>query len=179
MNTITINGADNMDKRYLAKCLRRLKEWGAPLHGWYCADVVDVREDDPEAPLSECELCGCSNVRYEHIMQHEQYFEPVTVGCICAGIMEGDILRARERERLMRNRAKRRRNFVSKAWRQSDRCYYRQYRGQFVSIIDHHGSYAVHAGGKVELTYKGKVIRDFLSATYAVFDLADPVEKIL
>ena len=112
-------------------------------------------------------------------MQHEQYFEPVTVGCICAGIMEGDILRARERERLMRNRAKRRRNFVSKAWRQSDRCYYRQYRGQFVSIIDHHGSYAVHAGGKVELTYKGKVIRDFLSATYAAFDLADPVEKIL
>lgn len=56
MNTVNIYGADNMDKKYLAKCLRRLKEWGAPLHGWYCADVVDVREDDPEAPLSECEL---------------------------------------------------------------------------------------------------------------------------
>ena len=89
--------------------------------GWYCADVVDVREDDPEAPLSECELCGCGNVRYEHIMEHEEYFEPVTVGCICAGIMEGDILKAKERERLMRNRAKRRRNFVRKAWKQTSR----------------------------------------------------------
>jgi hypothetical protein len=180
MNTVNIYGADNMDKKYLAKCLRRLKEWGAPLHGWHCADVVDVREDDPEASLSECELCGCGNVRYEHIMEHEEYFEPVTVGCICAGIMEGDILKAKERERLMRNRAKRRRNFVRKAWKQTSRnTRYRQYKGQLITIVENYGSYAVHAGTKTTLTYKGRVIRDFLSASYAAFDLADPVVKLL
>lgn len=180
MNTVNIYGADNMDKKYLAKCLRRLKKWGAPLHGWYCADVVDVREDDPEAPLSECELCGCGNVRYEHIMEHEEYFEPVTVGCICAEIMEGDILKAKERERLMRNRAKRRRNFVRKAWKQTSRnTRYRQYKGQLITIVENYGSYAVHVGTKTTLTYKGKVIRDFLSASYAAFDLADPVVKLL
>lgn len=179
MNTINIYGADNMDKKYLAKCLRRLKEWGAPLHGWHCADVVDVREDDPEAPLSECELCGCGNVRYEHIMEHEEYFEHVTVGCICAGIMEGDIFKAKERERLMRNRARRRRNFVRKAWKKTNgNTHYRHYKGQLVKIVERYGSYAVHAGTKTALTYKGKVIRDFLSASYAAFDLADPVVKL-
>ena len=45
-------------------------------------------------------------------MVHEDYFDVVIVGCICAGIMEGDILRAKERDRLMKNRSKRRKNFI-------------------------------------------------------------------
>ena len=94
--------------------------------------------------------------------------------------MEGDILKAKERERLMRNRAKRRRNFVRKTWEQTSRnTRYRQYKGQLITIVENYGSYAVHAGTKTALTYKGKVIRDFLSASYAAFDLADPVVKLL
>ena len=54
MDTVNIYGADNMDKRYFDKCHRRLKEWGAPLYGWYYADVIDVREDDSEA--SSCSI---------------------------------------------------------------------------------------------------------------------------
>ena len=71
---------------------------------WYCLEVIDVREDDPEAPLWTCELCGCDRVRFVHVMDNPLYFEPVRVGCICAGIMEGNILAAEERERQMRNR---------------------------------------------------------------------------
>lgn len=180
MVTVNIYGADNTDKNYLAKCHRQLSEWGAPLCGWYCTDVIDVREDDPEAPLAECELCGCASVRYEHVMMHERYFEPVTVGCICAGIMEGDILKAKERERLMRNRSKRKRNFIKRPWNQSrQNVYYRTYRRRLITIIEHSGRYSVHYGAKAVLTYKGRPIQDLLSAAYAAFDLADPVEDIL
>ena len=86
--------ADNRDKAYYARCINELKKWGAPLDGWRCIGVEDVREDDPEADLFECELCGCSNVRFVHVMDHDLYFEEVRVGCICAGVMEGDILKA-------------------------------------------------------------------------------------
>ena len=53
---------------YLAKCQKRLKEWRAPLDGWYCKKIIDVREDDEEAPLATCELCDCSKVRFIHVM---------------------------------------------------------------------------------------------------------------
>ena len=79
--------ADNRDKAYYARCINELKKWGAPLDGWRCIGVEDVREDDPEADLFECELCGCSNVRFVHVMDHDLYFEEVRVGCICAGVM--------------------------------------------------------------------------------------------
>lgn len=180
MDTFSIYGADNTDKIYLAKCVRQLKEWGAPLSGWYCEDIIDVREDDPEAPLSQCELCGCASVRYEHVMMHDQYFEPVTVGCICAGIMEGDILKAKERERLMRNRSKRKKSFIKRPWRQPrHNVHHRTYRGKPITIVEYSGSYVVYVGAKTVRTYKGKPIQDFLSAVYAAFNLADPVEEIL
>ncbi len=176
MSQIMISGSDNLDKSYLARCLKSLKDWGAPLEGWYCLEVIDVREDDPEAPLWTCELCGCDRVRFVHVMDNPLYFEPVRVGCICAGIMEGNILAAEERERQMRNRAKRRRNFVTKQWRQNWRgCWYRMYRKKALTIMKRDdGSYIVSAGDSLARTYKGRPIRDFCSAVYAAFDLADP-----
>lgn len=169
---------DKIDKSYYARCIKQLKEWGAPLEGWYCVGVTDVREDDLEAPLSECELCGCRKVRYEHVMEHNAYFESVTVGCICAGIMEGDILKAEEREWQMRNRSKRRKNFLRHTWKHDRRnVWSRRYRGQDLTIRQFGGDYVVYAEGKAASTYKGKRIRDFYSAMYAAFNLADPVGK--
>ena len=180
MNTYHVDTRDKTDKRYLARCLSQLKSWGAPTDGWYCTEVIDVREDDPEAPLSECELCGCKDVRYEHIMQHDYYFEPVTVGCICAGIMEGSILRARERERMLRNRSRRRKNFIKRRWVRSDRniCY-RRYRNQDIYIFEGTRNYTVKVGWYGTSTYKGRPINNFLSAVYAAFDLAGPKAEIL
>lgn len=111
-----------IDSAYVRRCQKRLQEWGAPLSGWYCDyiyDVADEEEDPDHIDLFTCELCGCSQVRFVHVMRHDEYFETVSVGCICAGIMEGDILAARERERLMKNRAKRKRNFPNRQWRKN------------------------------------------------------------
>ncbi len=173
------HGRDYRDESHYAKCIQQLKEWGAPVDGWKCIGITDVREDDPEAPLSSCELCGCGTVRYEHIMDHDLYFESVTVGCICAGIMEGDVLKARERERQMRNRASRRRNFLKHKWKQGRNMWYRTYREKDLFIRKMGDSYVVSAGKRTTGMYKGKPITDFYSAIYAAFDLADPVEEIL
>ena len=174
------NDGDRRDRMYYARCINELKKWGAPLDGWRCIDVEDVREDDCEAELFECELCGCSSVRFIHVMDHELYFEEVRVGCICAGIMEGDILKAEERERQMRNRANRRRSFVKHKWKPvRPGQWVRSYRNKFLRIWTTDNGYLVFADTRMTRSYKGKPIRDFYSAIYAAFDLADPVEDLL
>lgn len=166
-----------MDKTYLSRCLAELKHWNAPLSGWVCTDVVDVCEDDEDAPLSECDLCGCSSVRYEHHMEHVAFPFPVVVGCICAGVMEGDILRAKERERLVKNRSSRKRHFIEKIWQMNSRgTYVYRYRKQDIAVIPSAGFYQVFVGGKRIVRYKGKPITDMLSASYAAFDAANPKE---
>ena len=173
---------DKSLKNYYARCLRTLKEWGAPTTGWCCIEVIDIREDDEEdyeTPLFTCELCGCSKVRYVHVMDNDLYFETVRVGCICAGCMEDDIFGAKERERLMRNRSKRRKNFLKRKWDEKGKgVWERSYKNQELMILEHSGSFSVHVGSKVTLKYKGRPINNLLSAMYAAFDLADPVEEI-
>ena len=87
MNTTVKRRKDIPDKIYLARCLRQLKEWGAPLDGWYCTGIIDVHEDDYDAPLSACELCGCVHVRYEHVMEND--IAPwITIGTMELEILE-------------------------------------------------------------------------------------------
>ena len=74
MNATDREAKRRADKAYYARCIRQLKEWGAPVTGWRCVDIIDVREDDRNAPLSTCELCGCADVRYEHVMDNDLYF---------------------------------------------------------------------------------------------------------
>lgn len=166
---------------YKAKCIKKLKEWGAPLDGWECLTTYDVAEDADydDAVLTECELCGCQRVRYVHVMRNPRYFEDVEVGCICAGIMEGNILAAKERERQLKNRAKRKLNFPNRKWKQTRTggCFIR-YRGKNVFINRHdNGYYICNCNGETEWQYKRRPIKDFLSACYAAFDLADPQES--
>lgn len=174
--------ADIPDECYLARCQKRLKEWGAPLDGWYCLEIKDIREDDPEADLAVCELCGCDRVRFVHVMMNDLYFEPVEVGCICAGIMEGDILAAKERERLMRNRAARKRTFMKKEWGRTEHGWYLKYHHEEIRIGRRKSNpeqLGVKYQGRVLWTYKGKPITNFLSAVHASFNLVDPVEKMM
>ena len=178
MNEMPVWGTRVADKIYIARCINELKRWGAPLSGWFCYKTVDVREDDDYAPLSKCDLCGCERVRFEHHMDHDDFPFPVVVGCICAGIMEGDILKAKERERLMRNRSKRRKKFVKKPWRQN--CYgeyVRRYKNQDITVCPNSGAYSVYAGGRRIVSYKEKPITNLLSAAYAAFDAIDPEVK--
>ncbi len=64
-----------------------------PKTGWVCVGMTDYGSEH-----IVCELCGQQNVRYAHHMRHPEYGD-LTVGCICAGKMEGDIERAKRRER--------------------------------------------------------------------------------
>ena len=168
---------NGVDSAYIARCHKVLREWGAPLSDWHCVYVYDMADDDGGVyDLATCELCGCSKVRYVHVMRHDQYFEDIEVGCICAGIMEGDILAAKERERLMKNRAKRKQNFVRRKWKQTrDGGYFTNYRGKQV-FIKLSNRYSVTCDGKQTCSYKNRPIDNFLSAAYAAFDLADPIE---
>ena len=94
--------------------------------------------------------------------------------------MEGDILAARERERLMKNRAKRKRNFPRRQWRKNWYGNYQlTYQGRKVFINNKGGNrYSVYVDGKTSWSYKGKPLDNFVSAAYAAFELADPIERI-
>ena len=169
------------DEAYLARCQRELKNWGLPLSGWVCDGVTDVCDDDEEAPLAECELCGCSRVRYVHHMVHPAYPLGMDVGCVCAGIMEGDLLAARERERLMRNRSKRRRNFIRRPWTVNPygNIRVRTYRHHHIMVFPVEGGYVVRVDDKSTRKYKGKPIQNLLAAAYAAFDMADPISEVM
>ena len=172
-----------MDSAYVRRCHKRLLEWGAPLSGWYCEYVYDVTGGDDDVGSSElftCELCNCQQVRSVHVMRHDAYFEPVEVGCICAGIMEGNILAAKERERVMKNRAKRKQNFPYREWYKNRYGSYQlTYQGKKVFInCKGNNQYSVYVNGVTSQTYKNKPINSFVSAAYAAFELADPVKII-
>lgn len=167
--------------KYIKKCQKRLKEWDAPLLNWYCTALIDITEDVGNIKdYATCELCDCSKVRFIHVMHNDNYFEDIHVGCICAGIMEGNILVAEDRERQLRNRANRRKTFIKKKWSANYfGGYSLKYRGQRLSIFKSKYSYSVRCKDQSVWKYKGKPIRDILTASYAAFDLIDPVEKVV
>lgn len=176
---------ENYSKEYLRRCQKQLESWNAPLSEWERKRVYDVRDDDKDAPLHKCELCGCENVRYVHVMDHQFYFEEVFVGCICAGVMQDDILKAQECERRVKNRTRRRKNYLKKQWTEIDRGVYArqfrlEYKGKelFIKITSRNLHWAFCDGRSV-CRYKGRPIDNFYAAVYAAFDLADPVEDIL
>jgi hypothetical protein len=174
---------EEYSEQYKAKCIKRLKEWGAPMEGWYCIQMYDVADEDDspdDVALAVCELCDCSSVRYVHVMQNHDYFEDVKVGCICAGIMEGDIFAAKARDNELKNRARRKRNFPNRKWYRTINGNLRiSYRGQSIYINkDRNGNYyGVRCGNLSVWMYKGHPIDNFLSAVYAAFELADPIGR--
>lgn len=175
--------AYEIDSAYVRKCHKKLKEWGTPLSDWYCDHIYDVADEDADADnieLFTCELCNCPQVRFVHVMRHEKYFEAIEVGCICAGIMEGDILAAKERERLMKNRAKRKRNFPNRHWKRNwHGNLYLTYQDTTVFINRRENNrYSVYVNGKTAYTYKGRPLDNFDAAAYAAFDLVDPVSEV-
>lgn len=85
-----------------------------PKSGWVCTGITDLGE-----PIGVCEMCGYQIIRYVHHMIHPEYPRTLGVGCICAGKMEGDVERAKQRENDFKNKEKRRENFKARAWKKS------------------------------------------------------------
>lgn len=163
-----------------ARCVKRLNEWNAPLSDWKCIHTYDVMDGDDkweDAGLFTCELCDCPQVRYVHVMYHENYFEEIHVGCICAGIMEGDVLAAKERERQMKNRAKRKQNYLKRQWqRRENGNRALRYKNHWITIMASkfdNGGYGVRCDDQSLWRYKGKKIDNFQVAVHAAFDLLD------
>jgi len=173
---------EQYSEAYKARCITRLKEWGGPVSEWECLYMYDVAENEEDKAdaidLYTCELCDCKQVRYVHVMHHSDYFEDVSVGCVCAGIMEGDILSAKEREREMKNRAKRKCNYLKREWRwrANGNCTLK-YKNCWLAIMPSKFSksgFGILCNGTSMWRYKGKTITNFLSAVHAAFDIVDP-----
>lgn len=169
-----INGV--ADEKYKARCLRALKESGLPLEGWFCEWVEDMDEPD-----EVCELCGCSRVRFLHHMRHPAVADSIAVGCLCDGIMSGDVLGAVEREREVQNRAKRKQNFIHGKWTReyigsAVTRWKKKLRNGSVCLIrqDSDGRYAVWHGGRWCYRCRGKPITTFAQAASALFTVNDP-----
>ena len=96
-----------------------------PKEGWMCIGVTDLGK-----PVGVCQMCGHQIIRYVHHMIHPQY-RPLDVGCICAGKMEGDIERAKQRENDFKNKEARRENFKNRKWKNSKN------NNPFIKIKDH------------------------------------------
>ena len=102
------------------------------------------------------------------------------MGCICAGIMEGDILAAKGRDNELKNRARRKRNFPNRRWHRTyNGSLHITYRGKaiYISKSQHGSGYCVQCGNQSVWKYKGRLIDNFLSAAYAAFELADPTTR--
>lgn len=85
---------------------------GVPHKGWTCTGIEDLG-----APDKQCEMCESSMVRFVHYMTHPNYFKELTVGCVCAGHMELDRKAAEVRETSMRNRANKRKRWLTRKWK--------------------------------------------------------------
>lgn len=168
--------SENYKKRCIKRCIKRLKEWNAPLADWKCAYMYDVAENGDA--LFVCELCDCPGVRFVHVMRHENYFEDVHVGCVCAGIMDGDILTAKERERDVKNRAKRKQNYLQRYWqRRENGNRVLRYKNRWLTIMASQyetGGFGVLCDGQSVWRHKGRKMNHFLTAVHAAFDLVDP-----
>lgn len=89
---------------------------GVPHRGWMCVGMEDLGR-----PVGTCEMCEAQLIRYAHQMEHPDFPGTLTVGCVCAGHMEGDLEGARARDRTLTLRAGRRRRWLTRKWRVSDR----------------------------------------------------------
>lgn len=90
-------------------------EGGVPHTGWSCHDMEDLGPDNTEV----CDMCEVTEIRFVHIMGHPDYPDSLRCGCVCAGRMEENKVRARGRERDIQKRAGRRRRFPSLKWKTS------------------------------------------------------------
>lgn len=88
-----------------------------PHKEWRCVDVIDVCLEDGDE-YETCEMCGKHPIRFVHIMEHCEQ-KNLRVGCKCAQHMTDDYVHPQAREKQLRNKAARRRNWLKLKWKHS------------------------------------------------------------
>ena len=116
-----------------------------PKRGWRPVYVQDLGKDNKQ----KCQMCERMLIRYAHVMRHAHDGLQLTVGCVCAGHMEGyslrestisqNVSRAKKRKgRMVRRKRMRDRFPTSKEWKKlssTGKPYLDDERGR---IIIHH-----------------------------------------
>lgn len=107
---------------------------GIPQKGWEFVIIIDLREEGKD--YETCMMCGMQQIRYVHVLCHSDVTEEFRVGCDCAERMLNDYLQPRKRQLELENRAKRKMNWLNKAWKQSIHGnYFYNYKDHFLLIF--------------------------------------------
>jgi hypothetical protein len=134
-------------------------------------DVVDLRADGESADETDyatCQMCGNEKIRYVHIMEHPDLDENFDVGCVCAEKMSGDYEGPKRRENRLRNRAVRRKKWLTRTWRTSSKG------NPFLNIQGHNVGVHINKfkrwGYRIEGRFGAKTYPTMEAAKLALFD---------
>jgi hypothetical protein len=159
-----------------------------PHKGWICIEMIDLGEDledlDAESRqdyYEQCQMCSREGIRYVHVMEHENYSQNLRVGSKCAENMADDYINPKSREKELRNKHNRRRNFLSKEWsHRSNGNHTIKYKGYHFTIVTskfNKHEYGVYFLKQKNWIYKGKKISTMHTARLVAFDLMDNIES--
>lgn len=155
-----------------------------PQKGWEYVGMEDLGEDalpGEDIPYEQCEMCGKEKIRYVHLLRHPNYDGEIRVGCDCAGKMINDYVNPKDRESNLRNRVRRRKNFLNREWyRKPDTGNYTmRYKGEQITIARNKlgTGWGVVFRGKWQWEYHGKRITDFDTARIVAFNLFDELHE--
>src|SRR6516225_4726506 len=87
------------EQQFIARGFGKWSQRGVPHKGWTCIGIDDLEDD-----RATCEMCETAEVRYVHTMTHPAFEGELEVGCVCAGNMEQDLVRAEVREKEFKRR---------------------------------------------------------------------------
>ena len=152
----------------------------SPHKGWTEIGMEDLGEEaefGEDIEYERCEMCGNEKIRYVHIMTHPEFPGELRVGCICACHMTDDYENPEARERDLKNRVQRKKNFMKKEWRQVFRTgnFTLKYKGENITIMrsKYDTGWGVIYAGKWRWDYHGRKISDFDTARLVAFNLFD------
>lgn len=164
--------------------MARWNSAGIPHKGWKYLGIEDLGEDllpDEEVEFEQCEMCGKEKIRYVHLLEHPDYHGEIRVGCVCASKMIDDYVNPQEREKDLKNRINRKKNFLKQEWRYKPDTgnYTLRYKGDYITIMKSSfgAGWGVIFQGERRWDYHGKKITDLHSAKIVAFDIFDELHE--
>jgi hypothetical protein len=140
---------------------------GVPHKGWQCGEIYDLEDDH-----MICEMCETAEIRYVHVMSHEQHEGVLRVGCICAGNMEGSLAKVKRREQQLKNTATRRLNWITQKWRTSARGNsFINVKGTNVVVYRKEGGWGGRLENETHIAYLDRSFQTENEVKLAPFDL--------
>eukprot|EP01040_Poterioochromonas_malhamensis_P018487 gene18487-21603_t len=141
-----------------------------PKRGWKCIEVYDNL-----TPSVTCEMCQGPEARYVHVMRHPRAAD-LSVGCICAGYMEGYFdakgkEKVKQREKKLRNRTQRRGKWLTRKWGETAKGNPKlKCEGKIIAVFRKKDKYSFMIDGK----FSDQQFRTEDEAKFGAFDFLFP-----